>query len=149
MINVIQKGNIRSINISPKKGVKKTPVESVEINAEGIANDAHAGAWHRQISLLADESAEKMREIAPEIGPGDFAENITTRGIDFKSVRIGQKIMINDKVSLEITQLGKQCHDSCEIKAKVGYCVMPAEGIFSKVLTGGVIKIGDEVIIYE
>ncbi len=149
MINIIQKGNIRSINISLKKGVKKTPVECVEINAEGIASDAHAGAWHRQISLLADESAEKMREIAPEIGPGDFAENITTRGINFKSVRIGQKIMINDKVSLEITQLGKECHDSCEIKEKVGYCVMPTEGIFAKVITGGAIKTGDEVIIYE
>jgi len=149
MINIIQKGNIRSINISVKKGVKKTPVESAVIDLEGIKADAHAGAWHRQISLLADESADRMRKVAADIAPGDFAENITTRGIDFKGVRIGQKIMINDKVSLEITQIGKECHDFCEIKKKVGYCVMPTEGIFARVITGGGVKIGDEVIIYE
>ncbi|OQA79719.1 MAG: MOSC domain protein [bacterium ADurb.Bin243] len=149
MINIIQKGNIRSINISVKKGVKKTPVESAVIDLEGIKTDAHAGAWHRQISLLADESADRMRKVAADIAPGDFAENITTRGIDFKGVRIGQKIMINDKVSLEITQIGKECHDFCEIKKKVGYCVMPTEGIFARVITGGGVKIGDEVIIYE
>lgn len=149
MVNVIQKGSVRSINISLKKGVKKTPVESAEIGSEGIRTDAHAGDWHRQISFLADESADRMRQIAPGINPGDFAENITTRGIDFTRVRIGQKIMINDKVSLEITQIGKECHNGCEIKQQVGYCVMPTEGIFAKVITGGGIKTGDEVIIYE
>lgn len=149
MVNVIQKGSVRSINISLKKGVKKTPVETAEIVSEGIRTDAHAGDWHRQISFLADESADRMREIAPGINPGDFAENITTRGIDFTRVRIGQKIMINDKVSLEITQIGKECHNGCEIKRQVGYCVMPTEGIFAKVITGGAIKTGDEVIIYE
>ncbi len=149
MVNVIQKGSVRSINISLIKGVKKTPVETAEIAAEGIRTDAHAGDWHRQISFLADESADRMREIAPGINPGDFAENITTRGIDFTRVRIGQKIMINDKVSLEITQIGKECHNGCEIKRQVGYCVMPTEGIFAKVITGGAIKTGDEVIIYE
>ncbi len=149
MLNIIQRGSIRSINISLKKGVKKTPVDKVEINEEGIVTDAHAGAWHRQISFLADESAERMRAIAPDIGPGDFAENITTFGIDFKGVRVGQKMMINGETLLEITQLGKQCHDSCEIKKKVGYCVMPTEGIFARVIKGGAVKTGDEVIIYE
>ena len=149
MVNVIQKGSVRSINISLKKGVKKTPVETAEIGPEGIRTDAHAGDWHRQISFLADESADRMRKIAPGINPGDFAENITTLGIDFTRVRIGQKIMINDKVSLEITQIGKECHNGCEIKQQVGYCVMPTEGIFAKVITGGGIKTGDEVIIYE
>lgn len=148
-MNILQKGTIRSINISLKKGEKKTPVESAEFFEEGIRTDAHAGAWHRQVSFLADESADRMRETFSAIAPGDFAENVTTRGIDFRQVRTGQKIMINGRVSLEITQIGKECHDGCAIKTQVGYCVMPTEGIFAKVIEGGTIKNGDEVLIYE
>jgi len=149
MANILQKGNIKSINVSEIKGIKKTPVESAVIFETGIKGDSHAGDWHRQVSFLADESADKMRKVMKEIGPGDFAENITTTGINYMQVKIGQKIMIADNVTLEITQIGKECHQGCEIQTQVGYCIMPTEGIFAKVLKTGNIKIGDEVLIYE
>ncbi len=148
MEKLLQKGSVGSINISLAKGTKKTPVAEAVINALGIAGDAHAGDWHRQVSFLADESVDVMRERMKEIGAGDFAENITTRGIDFKTVSIGQKIKAGEAL-LEITQIGKECHSACDIKIKVGYCIMPTEGIFAKVLAEGRVKIGDEVIIYE
>lgn len=148
MGNILQKGSVKSINVSQAKGTKKTPVAEVMINASGIAGDAHAGDWHRQVSFLADESVDVMRERMKEIGAGDFAENITTRGIDFRAVIIGQKMKVGGAL-LEITQIGKECHSACDIKKTVGYCIMPTEGIFGKVLAEGRVKIGDEVIIYE
>ena len=118
-------GIVISINISHKKGLKKTPVKEAIVNERGIVGDAHAGEWHRQISLLAEESIEKMRELGLKIGYEDFAENITTKNIDLSKLRIGQKIRVGKEVILEITQIGKKCHDECEIKRLIGKCIMP------------------------
>jgi len=142
-------GIVISINISHKKGLKKTPVKEAIVNERGIVGDAHAGEWHRQISLLAEESIEKMRELGLKIGYGDFAENITTKNIDLSKLRIGQKIRVGKEVILEITQIGKKCHDECEIKRLIGKCVMPKEGVFARVISGGKIKVGDEIIVLE
>ncbi|HNY10090.1 MAG TPA: MOSC domain-containing protein [Candidatus Wallbacteria bacterium] len=148
MKNILQKGTVKSINVSLVKGTKKSPVPEVMINSLGIIDDAHAGDWHRQVSFLADESVDVMRERMKEITAGDFAENITTLGVNFKNVSIGQKMKVGGAL-LEVTQIGKECHSACDIKKKVGYCIMPTEGIFAKVLAEGRVKIGDEVIIYE
>ncbi len=142
-------GIVISINISHKKGLKKTPVKEAIVNERGIVGDAHAGEWHRQISLLAEESIEKMRELGLKIGYGDFAENITTKNIDLSKLRIGQKIRVGKEVILEITQIGKKCHDECEIKRLIGKCIMPKEGVFARVISGGKIKVGDEIIVLE
>ena len=139
------KGIIASINISTKKGVKKTPLSQAELKVNhGIIGDAHAGEWHRQISLLDETSIHKMKSI--ELNPGDFAENITTKGLNLYELPIGTKLQINTSV-LEITQIGKECHHGCEIRRIVGDCVMPREGIFSRVLKGGIIKPNDEITI--
>jgi len=148
MEKFLQTGTVRSLNVSQKKGTRKAPVPSIVIDSSGIAGDAHAGPWHRQISFLADESADRMREKMPSIAPGDFAENITTRGINFKEVRIGNKIKAGSAI-LEVTQIGKECHSECEIKRQVGSCIMPVEGVFARVISGGTVSEGDEVAIYE
>lgn len=125
--------------------MKKTNVNSVEIKKNyGIIGDAHAGS-NRQISLLPFESFNKVINELIEIKPGDFAENITTRGFDFKSVSIGKKIKIGKAIELEITHIGKECHHGCYIKDVVGDCIMPREGIFAKVLKGGEIHVGDKI----
>ncbi len=136
-----------SINISDKKGVRKKPVEHVVIRENyGIENDAHASEkWHRQISLLALESIEKMRAMGLKVGPGDFAENITTHGIDLLNLPLGTKMTIGEQVEAEVSQIGKVCHTRCAIYQQAGDCVMPKEGIFVKVLKGGTIKKGDEI----
>ena len=138
---------IISINISDKKGVRKKPVESVVIKENyGIETDAHASEkWHRQISLLALESIEKMQAMGLKVGPGDFAENITTQGIDLPVLPIGTKMTIGGEVEVEVSQIGKVCHTRCAIYHQAGDCVMPKEGIFVKVLIGGTIKTGDEI----
>jgi len=141
------RGTVISINISHRKGQKKMPVKEAIVNEYGIVGDAHAGKWHRQISLLAEESIEKMRTAELRIGYGDFAENITTRDIDLSKLMVGQKLKIGKEVILEITQIGKKCHDECEIKRVVGKCVMPKEGIFARVISGGKIKVGDEITV--
>jgi MOSC domain-containing protein YiiM len=134
-----------SINISLKKGVRKKPIdEGALIENLGIDGDAHSGNWHRQVSLLAMESIEKMRALGLSVGPGDFAENITTEGIDLLSLPIGTKIEIGE-ATLEVTQIGKDCHTRCAIYYQAGDCVMPKEGIFAKVLRGGKIKKGDNI----
>lgn len=149
-MNILQEGKIVSINVSLKKGEKKHFINEAIINELGIINDAHSGDWHRQISFLALESIEKMKQYINDIKPGDFAENITTSGIDYKKVKIGQKIILNDKVVLQITQIGKKCHnDGCAIQKATGNCIMPTEGIFAKVINGGKISINDKIIIYE
>lgn len=111
----------------------------------GLEGDAHGGPWHRQVSLLALESIEKMRKMGLDVNPGDFAENITTEGIDLVSLPIGTKMSIGKESIGEVTQIGKECHTRCAIYYQAGDCVMPKEGIFIKVLTGGPINVGDEI----
>ncbi|MCK5862972.1 MAG: molybdenum cofactor synthesis protein [Candidatus Hydrogenedentes bacterium] len=134
-------GRILSVNISTKKGCSKKPVAEIELNEMGIIGDAHAGAWHRQISLLSTESIKRFGTAAERtFAYGDFAENITTDGIDILSTSVFDRFTIGD-VELEVTQLGKKCHgDGCAIYQEVGKCVMPRDGIFCRVLRGGKIK---------
>jgi len=135
-----------SINTSEKKSVKKEARESaVLLQDMGIEGDIHAGPGHRQVSLLAEESIEKMKALGADVGPGDFAENITTRGLDLLSLPCGTKIMLGRDVLLEITQHGKECHTPCAIYYQAGDCVMPREGIFAKVLRGGALRPGDPI----
>jgi MOSC domain-containing protein YiiM len=128
---------IVSLNISEETGVVKIPVPKITIKKDhGIIGDAHAGDWHRQVSLLAIEDVEVMQKKLASIKPGDFAENITTRGIDLPALPIGSRIFIGD-VELEVTQIGKKCHKGCAILEQTGDCVMPRRGIFTKVLKDG------------
>ena len=141
------RGKVVSINVSDSKGVRKGTIKEANIvNNYGIEGDAHASSeWHRQISLLAMESILKMQELGLDVGPGDFAENITTEGIDLIGLSIGARIDIGDTVELEITQKGKTCHSRCAIYYQAGDCVMPKEGIFVRVLKGGRIRVGDTI----
>ncbi len=140
-------GRVVSINISDRKGVRKKPVEKVVIQENfGISGDAHASSsWHRQVSLLAVESIQKMKHKGLDVGPGDFAENITTEGIDLLSLPVGTRLKIGETVEVEVSQIGKKCHSRCAIYHQAGDCVMPKEGIFVKVLKGGEIKKGDPI----
>ncbi len=140
-------GKVVSVNVSGKKGIRKKPVEEVVLKTEyGIEGDAHASSeWHRQVSLLALESIRKMQEKGLNVSPGDFAENITTEGIDLVSLPVGTIMRIGDEVSGEVSQIGKECHTRCAIYYQAGDCVMPKEGIFIRVLKGGKIKKGDKV----
>jgi len=131
-----------AVNISLNKGEQKTPVDAVELQENyGIVGDAHAGDWHRQISLLAEESIDKMRRLGLDVDPGAFAENITTRGVDLVSLPIGSRVSLG-KTLVEVTQIGKECHNRCAIFYQAGDCVMPKEGIFAKVLCGGTVSAG-------
>lgn len=127
-----------AVNVSEKKGVVKKPVNEINLIEDfGIEADAHAGKWHRQVSLLAVESIEKMKKLGMhKLDFGVFAENITTEGIDLPALPVGTKLEIGETL-LEITQIGKECHHGCEIRHIVGDCVMPREGIFARVLKGG------------
>lgn len=140
-------GKIVSINISEKKGVRKTPVHEAVISENcGIEGDAHASsAWHRQVSLLALESIRKMQALGLSVKAGDFAENITTEGIDLLALPLGTRVSIGSDVVGEVSQIGKECHARCAIYHQAGDCVMPKEGIFIKVLKGGSIRTGDEI----
>lgn len=137
-------GKVLSVNISDKKGVVKEPIkEGMFIENYGLENDAHSGNWHRQVSLLGLESFNKMKDIGlDELKYGDFAENITTEGIILYELPVGTQLSIGETLH-EVTQIGKECHTGCAIAQKVGKCVMPKEGIFTKVLKGGLIKEGD------
>ena len=131
---------ILSVNISQRTGEQKKPVERAVLRAgHGIEGDAHAGDWHRQVSLLAEEDIDTMRGRGIELGYGDFAENITTRGIDLGSLPLGARLAVGPAV-LEVTQIGKECHQGCAIFQAVGDCVMPRRGIFTRVITGGEIS---------
>ena len=142
------KGRIHAISVSKRKGIPKSNIESAQLIYEhGIERDAHAGKWHRQVSLLAVESIEKMRIILPNLRAGAFAENITTEGIDLGKLAVGDKIRVGNKAELEITQLGKVCHDKCAIYFRVGDCVMPTEGIFARVIKSGSISINDNITV--
>jgi len=137
---------IVAVSISPKKGVKKTNILLGRlIENYGLENDAHAGDWHRQVSLLAVESISKIREKGIDVNPGDFAENITTKGIKLWELPVGTRLKLGEDALVEVTQIGKECHDRCAIYKEVGDCVMPREGIFVKVLKGGTIGPSDGI----
>jgi MOSC domain-containing protein YiiM len=131
--------HVEAVCLSHKKGIVKKEQDKVTLRENwGIEGDAHAGDWHRQVSLLAGESIDNVKEILPTLKNGAFAENIITRGFDLNSVKIGDRLQIGDTVVLEITQIGKECHNSgCAIKKATGDCIMPKEGIFSRVIQGG------------
>lgn len=139
------KSEVTAVCLSEKKGIQKHEVPEIKlVFGHGIAGDAHAGNWHRQVSLLADESVEKMRALGWELQPGAFAENILTKGIDLKTLPVGTQLSIGETL-LCVTQIGKECHNDCAIKQTTGKCVMPTEGIFAVVLRGGIVKPGDEI----
>lgn len=139
------KGKVEAVCTSERKGTKKNETDSVLLIANhGIDGDAHAGNHHRQISLLPIESVDVMRKLIPNLKAGDFAENILTSGIDLKSIPVGSLIYIGDTV-LKVTQIGKKCHNECEIKKAAGICIMPKEGIFAAVQKGGIIKNNMEI----
>ena len=139
--------SVLSINISEKKGTPKTTIsEGTLIEDFGFAGDAHAGKWHRQVSLLAKESIEKAKGMRTDgLCHGMFAENITTEGIVLHTLPIGTKLKIGEEAVIEISQIGKECHDGCAIRQLVGQCIMPKEGVFARVIRGGVVKEGDEI----
>ena len=138
-----------SVTISEQKGTVKREVPEIQLKLRhGIVGDAHAGDWHRQISLLAEESVDKMRSLLPELQPGAFAENINTRGLELKSLPVGTRLRLGETV-VEVTQIGKECHSDCEIKKRTGKCVMPTEGIFAVVVKEGTVRKGDPIEIVE
>ncbi len=146
-----QKGLIRAICISPERGTAKKEVsEAVFIKDFGIRDDAHAGKWHRQVSLLSGEKIEGFREKGADVSYGDFGENIVTEGIDFTELPIGSILTIgsgNEKTELKVTQKGKECHSHCSIFEKMGECIMPVFGIFAEVTKGGIVKRGDPMTV--
>lgn len=138
-----------SVNISEKKGVRKHEMPYIDLKRDhGIIGDAHAGNWHRQISMLAEESVDKMRALGLSLTAGAFAENINTVGIDLKRLPVGTRLQIGPTV-VEVTQIGKECHNDCAIKKATGQCVMPTEGIFVIVIQEGRVQKGDPVTILE
>ena len=147
------KGRVFSINQSQTKGVVKLPVKEGYLKEGwGLLGDAHSGKWHRQISFLSWESIKSQNECPrikkskdERLKPGDFAENITTQGLNLTGLRVGDKIEIEGKIKVRVTQIGKECHTHCAIYKRVGKCIMPKEGIFAEVLKGGKVKVGDEI----
>lgn len=140
---------VTAVCISERKGTRKHTVPFIEVKKDhGIVGDAHAGNWHRQISLLADESVDTMRGKGVELQPGDFAENILTRGIELNTLPVGTVLRVGE-TRLQVTQIGKECHNDCEIRRLVGTCVMPTKGIFAIVLDEGTIRPGDTISVEE
>lgn len=144
-------GKIIAVCRSEEKGTVKTEIPAGQLVAGfGLEGDAHGGDWHRQVSLLGVESIDKMKAKGlPDLQVGDFAENLTTEGIVLYELPIGTKLQVGTDALLEVTQIGKECHHGCEIFQKVGSCIMPKEGIFTKVLQGGAVKAGDPIVILE
>ena len=144
-----RKGTIRAVCVSPAKGTAKRPVEKgVFIPGYGIEKDAHAGKWHRQVSLLSHEKIEAFRARGAEVADGAFGENLVVSGIDFRTLPVGTRFRCND-VELELTQIGKECHSGCAIYQQMGDCIMPREGVFARVLHGGTISVGDTLTVEE
>ncbi|MBQ3261813.1 MAG: MOSC domain-containing protein [Oscillospiraceae bacterium] len=142
-------GKVLAVCISEKKGTEKQNVGSARfIEDWGIENDSHAGKWHRQVSLLSHEKIEAFRARGAEVIDGAFGENLVVEGYDFRALPVGTKFRCNDVV-LELTQIGKECHSGCAIYQKMGECIMPREGVFTRVFHGGVISVGDELTIME
>ena len=143
---VSSKGQVVAVSTSSRKGQKKTNLIQCELLVnQGLEGDAHAGDWHRQVSLLAVESIDRIRQKGLEVTPGDFAENITTTGLKLWELPLGTRLTVGSQALLEVTQVGKECHDRCAIYHQVGDCVMPREGIFTRVLRGGTVKPGDNI----
>lgn len=139
-------GKVLAVNISEKKGEKKKNIgKAVLVEDFGMQGDAHGGPWHRQVSLLSQESVNKMRAKGADVGFGDFAENLTIEGIELFTLPIGTRMQVGEDIEVEVTQIGKECHQGCAIRQQVGDCVMPREGIFVRVLKGGEVKAGDEI----
>lgn len=143
--------SVVAVCTSKKKGTKKQPItEGLFKEDHGLIGDAHAGYLpNRQVSLLAVESIDKMRNLGLNLSPGDFAENITIEGIDLCRLPIGTRILVGEEVILEVTQIGKECHTACAIRRQVGQCIMPEEGVFARVIQGGSVKPGNNIKIGE
>lgn len=142
-------GKIMAVCISPARGTQKKDVKEARIEEGwGVENDAHGGNWHRQVSLLSYEKIEEFRARGADVAFGAFGENLVVSGYDFKTLPIGTRFICKE-VELELTQIGKQCHHGCEIFQKMGDCIMPREGVFCKVIHGGLVKVGDEFTIKE
>lgn len=138
-------GTIKAVCTSNVKGIQKSEQHSIELRPDwGIEGDAHAGNWHRQVSLLSFEAIENFKELGADVGNGAFGENIIVEGFDLKALPIGTRFRSNSTV-LELTQIGKKCHAHCAIYHKMGDCIMPREGVFCKVIDGGVITVGDSI----
>ena len=138
-------GKVMAVNIREKRGTQKVNVHTVRlIENYGLENDAHAGNWHRQVSLLSYEKIEEFKAKGAPVQDGAFGENLIVQGFDFKTLPVGTRLKCND-VILEITQIGKKCHNGCEIFKVMGDCIMPREGVFARVIHGGVISKGDEM----
>jgi MOSC domain-containing protein YiiM len=142
----MMKGAIAAVCISEKKGMRKTNIQQGNLVVEhGLEQDAHAGDWHRQVSLLSVSSVNKMVAAGLDVGAGDFAENLTIEGLDVWSLPVGTKLKLSSGALLEITQIGKECHTRCAIYYQAGDCVMPREGIFARVLQGGTVSVGESI----
>ena len=144
----MEQGRVLAVCISERKGERKKAIDQgLLIENFGLQGDAHAGDWHRQISLLGDESVDKMRAAGLDVGAGDFAENLTIVGINLPALPVGTRLQVGSVALLEVTQIGKECHQHCAIYHQVGDCVMPREGIFARVLRGGPVSKDDAVIV--
>ena len=142
-------GEVLAVCVSERKGTRKHSVDSISLEVGmGVSGDAHAGSWHRQVSLLPDEAVERLRSVLPDLAPGDFAENVLTRGIDLKALPVGTVLEVGTAL-VAVTQIGKTCHNDCEIKRLVGKCAMPTEGIFGVVIKNGEVRAGDAVRVVE
>lgn len=141
-----EQGQVIAVNVSEKRGEVKHNVPEAYIKSDwGIETDAHAGDWHRQVSLLSLSSVEKMRNLGAKVNFGDFAENITVAGVEVSKLPVGKRLKVGEAL-LEVTQIGKECHNkACAIKKQVGTCVMPKEGIFARVLSSGLVRVGDSI----
>jgi MOSC domain-containing protein YiiM len=139
-------GKIVAICLSRKKGVQKKAVKQCKlVEGHGLEGDAHAGDWHRQISLLSKEGRKSMEDKGAKLDSGDFGENLLTEGVDFSDVEVGSELQLGEGALVRVTQIGKVCHDKCNIYYQVGDCIMPREGIFAEVLKGGEIKVNDNI----
>lgn len=139
-------GRISALSVSTQKGTPKTNVPEAELKADfGVVGDAHAGIGHRQVSLLALESIQTLRDKGTAVSPGDFGENITLEGIDLSAMRVGSRLRIGGDAELQVTQRGKQCHGQCAVFERVGDCIMPREGVFARVTQSGRVRVGDVI----
>ena len=143
-------GRIIAVSVSDRKGVKKTNVDQAELKpGHGLVSDAHAGDWHRQVSLLGTESIQKIKNAGLDVSPGDFAENLTTQGLTLHELPLGTRLRLGPEALAQVTQIGKECHQRCAIFHQVGDCVMPREGIFVRILKGGPVRPGDRIQVLE